>query len=431
VLAFFPHADRERWIAWTPEGFFDAAPGAEELIGYHLNRGRDREGEFVSALQLREVFYQPGLIGRRLDADGDRLMAEAVSKLGDVRKLLAGMAARTPEVELVTPAEVVGEEAVTIAVQAKGIGTVMFYIDGQPQGSLPGRQSTGVSSSTYSRTFALPPGVKRFEVAATNRAGVEGNRKAGSANLTGPAGDAALYILAVGVESYRDPKLKLANSGSDAQGVAQEIATRAKPLFKRGVFPTVIKDRDASLAGIEQSFAKIKAQLQPQDTLVLFLAGHGEAPIAKGYTFLPWDFQRGAPGDAGEGLSESRLRKLLEQAPSKTLLLLDTCDAGGAERMIEDAYKRLNGLTNQVLIGASRRGELAREGFEGHGVFTAALLRTLQRKPEYEDDRTLGVKEISVFVEKEVQRISRQMPGNYVQRISGFLGSANFAVIAR
>ncbi len=435
VLAFFPHADRERWIVWTPEGFFDASPGAEELIGYHLNRGRDHEGEFVSALQLREVFYQPGLIGHRLDADGDQLMAKAVSKLGDVRKLLASIASRTPEVELVTPPEVSGEEEVTITVrvsdQGGGIGTVVFYIDGQPQAGLPVRQSAGTPDNTVSRTFALPPGVKRVEAAATNRAGVEGNRKGVTATLTGPAGDTALFILAVGVESYRDQKLKLLHSVSDAQSIAEEIATRARPLFKRGVFTLVLKNQQATLSGIEAGFAKLKGDLKPQDTLVLFLAGHGEAPLEKGYTFLPWDFQRGAQGDAGEGLSERRLRTILAQAPSQTLLLLDTCDAGGAERMIEDAYKRLNGLTQQVLIGASRRGELAREGFEGHGVFTAALLRTLQRKPDNPDDHTLGVLEIRLIVEKEVQSISKQMPGNYLQKVTGFLGSANFPVVAR
>jgi hypothetical protein len=38
VLAFFPHADRQRWIAWTPEGFYaTSGPDAEELLGYHLN----------------------------------------------------------------------------------------------------------------------------------------------------------------------------------------------------------------------------------------------------------------------------------------------------------------------------------------------------------------------------------------------------------
>lgn len=45
VLALFPHADRKRWIAWTPEGFYaTSGPDAEELMGYHLNRGKEREG---------------------------------------------------------------------------------------------------------------------------------------------------------------------------------------------------------------------------------------------------------------------------------------------------------------------------------------------------------------------------------------------------
>ena len=123
----------------------------------------------------------------------------------------------------------------------------------------------------------------------------------------------------------------------------------------------VLTDSDASLTGIEGAFNKLKARMKPQDTLVIFLAGHGEAPIDKNYTFLPWDFKRGAPGDAGEGLSEARLRKLLAESPAQTLLLLDTCDAGGAAEMMEGAYARLNGLSKHVVIGASRRGQFAKE----------------------------------------------------------------------
>jgi hypothetical protein len=44
VLALFFHADKKRWIMWIPEGYFDASPGAAELIGYHLNQGKDRAG---------------------------------------------------------------------------------------------------------------------------------------------------------------------------------------------------------------------------------------------------------------------------------------------------------------------------------------------------------------------------------------------------
>jgi len=47
VLALFVHRDGRRWVAWTPEGFFDASPGGDAFTGYHLNQGREREGVFV------------------------------------------------------------------------------------------------------------------------------------------------------------------------------------------------------------------------------------------------------------------------------------------------------------------------------------------------------------------------------------------------
>ena len=389
VQALFPHADRKRWVVWTPEGFYaTSGPDAEDLMGYHLNQGKDREGTFVSARQLRERFYQPGLIARRLDADGDKLIAAAVKDLGDVRRLLAGTDARPPAVEVLSGFDVSGEESVTIRVRVRdqggGVGGLIFYVDGRPQS---GRQAGGFADATESRTFDLPPGRRRIEGAARNRAGVEGERQVVTATLTGTGGASALHILAVGVEHYQAPGLELGYSLADAQAVAAEIAARARPLFKRGVSePVVLKD--ATLAAIQKGFSDLRRRIRPQDTLVIFLAGHGEAPIDKGYTFLPADFRRGAAGDAGEGLSERRLRDLLAQAPAKTLLLLDTCDAGGAIEMIRDSYKRLSDLSEQVVIGASRHGQLAREGYEGHGVFTAALLRVLKGKPE---ERALSV----------------------------------------
>ena len=146
-----------------------------------------------------------------------------------------------------------------------------------------------------------------------------------------------------------------------------------------------------------------------------------------GYTFLPWDFKRGAPGDAGEGLSEARLRKLLAESPTQTLVLLDTCDAGGAAEMIEAAYERLNGLSKHVVIGASRRGQFAKEGFEGHGVFTAALLRVMKlKKPDDVKDRTLRVPAIRVYVEQEVGNIELEMGSSAQQKVSGFSWECQF-----
>ena len=59
LLALFAHADRTRWVLWTPSGYYDASAGAEELIGWHLNRGQDEAADFFPASRFRARFYRP------------------------------------------------------------------------------------------------------------------------------------------------------------------------------------------------------------------------------------------------------------------------------------------------------------------------------------------------------------------------------------
>jgi len=40
LLAFFPHNDRKRWVLWTPSGYYDASPGGEDFIGWHVSEGK-------------------------------------------------------------------------------------------------------------------------------------------------------------------------------------------------------------------------------------------------------------------------------------------------------------------------------------------------------------------------------------------------------
>jgi WD40 repeat protein len=431
LLALFVHADRTSWVAWTPEGFFDASPDAESMFGYHLNHGKERAGEFVSVGQLRERFYQPGLIEHRLDDDGDKYLTAAVRALGDVRKLLAQADAPAPLVELVSPAESTGEGEVAITVRVVdrggGIGSVNFYIDGKPE---VGRQAS-VSGDNITRVFPLRPGRRQIEVAASNRAGVESPRILATVHITGAMQQSALHILSVGVAQYPRPLPTLSYSAHDAQVAADEIAARAQSLFKGGITKRVLLDHQATLSGIMRAFEEMKPKMRANDTLVIFLAGHGEAPIGTGYVFLPWDFRRGAAGEAGQGLNEPRLRALLTAGPANAVLFIDTCDAGGAVDLIKGAHQRLEGMSKRAVIGASRRGQLAKEGFRGHGIFTAALLQTFDKAPEGELDTTVDVDEISVDVKNLVEEISRSVSPS-VQRVSSFLDAdTDFPVVAR
>jgi hypothetical protein len=58
LLALFIHPDGQRWIIWTPQGYYDASLGVDELIGWHVNQGLDRAPDFYPASRFRDRFYQ-------------------------------------------------------------------------------------------------------------------------------------------------------------------------------------------------------------------------------------------------------------------------------------------------------------------------------------------------------------------------------------
>ena len=66
LLALFVHRDGQRWVAWTPQGYYDASAGADELIGWHINHGYDRVPDFYPVSQFRDRFYRPDVIRRVL-----------------------------------------------------------------------------------------------------------------------------------------------------------------------------------------------------------------------------------------------------------------------------------------------------------------------------------------------------------------------------
>jgi WD40 repeat protein len=67
LLALFPHPDKKRWILWTPQGYYDASAGAEELIGWHVNQGTDKEAKFIPLGEQQEKYHRPDLISKVLD----------------------------------------------------------------------------------------------------------------------------------------------------------------------------------------------------------------------------------------------------------------------------------------------------------------------------------------------------------------------------
>ncbi len=74
ILAFFPFPDRENWVAWTPDGYYTASPGARGNLRWQVNQGADAAAVAVPV----NGEENPEIINRVLAALGtDGLVTQA------------------------------------------------------------------------------------------------------------------------------------------------------------------------------------------------------------------------------------------------------------------------------------------------------------------------------------------------------------------
>jgi hypothetical protein len=104
----------------------------------------------------------------------------------------------------------------------------------------------------------------------------------------------------------------------------------------------------------------------------------------------------------------------------KVILLLDTCESGalvsGYTRSridvpaSEAAIGRLHEATGRPVLTAAAEGEPAFEGYEGHGVFTWALLDAL-KNGDRNGDGLIELSELVAHVQEQVPKISAKLNG--------------------
>lgn len=69
LLAFMPFIDHTNWVAWTPEGFYDATAGAHGVLRWHVNQGWDAAADSVPISDIPGSFRPalPALVLQELE----------------------------------------------------------------------------------------------------------------------------------------------------------------------------------------------------------------------------------------------------------------------------------------------------------------------------------------------------------------------------
>ena len=454
LLAFFPHADRKRWVLWTPSGYYDASPGGEDLIGWHLNRGADAAADFFPASRFRDKFYRPDVIDRVLDTlDETQAVAQADAARGNTRPSapVALAQALPPVVEVTSGTELrTSSPQLTIKVRASTaedapITAWRVRVNGQlqPEARGLGRQdAAGGSTAEREITVNLPPQDSEVRVFAENRhssstpatvrvtwAGaapaapaVPAQAAAPSPAGAAPQGASAgfqiqpkLYVLAVGVAQYQHPAIgKLGLPAKDAQDFAAALQ-RQKGRLYRDVEVKLLTDAQATADAVVDGLDWLQKQVTQHDVGIVFIAGHGVNDATQGYTFLPANADPERLRRTGVPMDE--FKKTLANLPGKALFFFDTCHSGNvlgntkARALPNDVSAVVNELAsaeNGVVVFSSSTGrQLSYEDPAwGNGAFTKALVEGLDGQADYRKNGRITHKMLDLYISERVKQLT-------------------------
>ncbi|HEY1403903.1 MAG TPA: hypothetical protein VGB05_07245, partial [Pyrinomonadaceae bacterium] len=316
------------WLVVAPDGLFDGSPAAWNQIMWRFERN-------TSNVRPVEVFfneyYAPGLLGeifagRRPQASKD--ITQRDRRQPQVRLSLAG--AQGNSVVNTREAKVRIEVAEEAADARNSVGSgardVRLFRNGLLVRSWRGDVLKQGGKSVIEANVPVVAGDNRLTAYAFNR----DNVKSADAELH-VTGDESLrrtgtaYILAIGVNKYANAAFDLNFANADAQTFGEEVRKAQSRVEGYGQIEVVrLLDTGSTkanmllaikrLAGEESAlpadappdFAKLK-RAQPEDTVIIYYAGHG---IAQGQRFyiIPHD------------LGYDGARTKIEPAGMKTLL---------------------------------------------------------------------------------------------------------------
>ncbi|MFK7964073.1 MAG: caspase family protein [Burkholderiaceae bacterium] len=231
-----------------------------------------------------------------------------------------------------------------------------------------------------------------------------------------PEKHATMHILAIGVSDYAVPAYRLEFAAKDALDLGRALDRQATKQFDQVVLRTLV-DKRATRSSIVQALQAFKEQVGPDDTGVLFLAGHGVNSRQGKYYFLPHDAN--VEDLANTGVPEDSLRSALSGVRGKALMLVDTCYGGAAlsragsvelATIANDLSSPENGVV--VFAGSSGRQLSEENAAWSNGAFTKGLLAGINGDADPYSTGNITVLGLIHYVSQYVTRLTegRQTP---------------------
>ena len=420
LLTLISLDDGAEWMVVTPQGLFDGTPVSWNQILWRYNQ----ETFNVAPIEwFFNEFYYPGLLADIFNGKRPRV-AQDVSKKDRRQPIVKlSLVGQAPESSVATRTikvkiDVSDAPADKDNPQGTGAQDVRLFRNGSLVKVWHGDVLKGQAAVALEEEITVTAGPNRLVAYAFNR----DNVKSKDAPLVFTGADSlkrkgTAYIIAVGVNEYANNQYNLKYAVADAKSFGEEMRGRQTQLagFER-VEVIQLLDKDATKANIlaiikrlagEPGPPTLKAgpldglkRVEPEDTVVIYFAGHGTAQAQRFYLIphdLGYDGERTKLTEQGlktmlaHSISDIELEAAVEGLDAGHLLLIiDACNSGQA---LEAAEKRRGPMNSKGLaqlayekgmyiLTAAQSFQAALEAAQlGHGYLTYALVEEGLKTP--------------------------------------------------
>ncbi|MDP6709172.1 MAG: caspase family protein [Alphaproteobacteria bacterium] len=290
-----------------------------------------------------------------------------------------------PLIEVEAPKEVpIGETARIVGVVGDDGSPPRLKVNGEPATLFRLAEGTkAVAKHSLAFRIDVPSekeGRQQFVLEACDAAGncVGDEVVVRVGGLNRPSIEGRNFALVIGNNAYRDlPPLKTARN--DARALADLLVERYD-FDKENVQLLLDADRNTILGAIEG----LRSELDVDDRLVIYYAGHGQIDKSTGEGF--WQPVDAAADKTSTWIANDDVRRQLKGLPAKHVLVIaDSCFSGSLTRSApanqpipEDRYfTEIDSHWSRKVISSGGTEPVADSGSGGHSVFAHYLLKTL------------------------------------------------------
>lgn len=437
--------DSTGYLAIDKDGHYDGTEAARKMLYYVCGN------DVVDLEQFKDLSWEPGLVSKLTGLSKEPITAKKLSEIN--------ICNYTPVVEEKGFSN--GAYHYQITPRRGGIGEIQLYVNGKLVEKI-NPASLPVKNNSYRLIVNQEKIADYFVSGVTNLVIVKASTREGMMLSRGAAMPAVnakkapanpnMYVIAVGVSTYKEEKISLRYAASDAMHFMSLIKESAKKLLntdgREHVFTWLMNTEPGNTrwpakSAIQKLIDTISYKATSDDILVIFFAGHGILQAGQKNLFLLTAEATGfeMAGIAKEvAISTDELREWLRKIKAnKQLLILDACNSGQAVQELQGlvgkrevpadqqrALESLKDKTGTFILSASAPGQSAYEtSLYGQGLLTYSLLAGVKLGSGLKNNRFIDVTKWFNFACDYVKLQAKEIGARQDPQI---LGTASFEV---